>query len=92
MFTVAALAILIAVLFPAAREFWMADNCLDAGGVYDYVGGVCRHDVDKLPATPGPWLRRPGVASITVALVVVAGLLIGFAVRDHSGRPSRLAG
>ena len=83
-FAIAAVAILVAVLFPAARESWAVDDCLDAGGVFDYVGDVCRHDVDKLAAAPGPWIRKPDFGSITVALAATAVLLAGFAVRDQS--------
>jgi hypothetical protein len=88
---VAAAAILVAVLFPAVREFSAVDNCLDGGGVYDYVAGACRHDVEKLPANPGPWIRTPDFGSLSAALLVAAAFLVVFTVRDRSTGGSHTA-
>ena len=90
--TIAIAVILVAVSFPAVREFSAVDNCLDGGGVFDYVAAACRHDVEKLPATPGPWIRTPDFGSLTVALIVAFALLAMFALRDCSARGSRVAG
>jgi hypothetical protein len=89
---IAVAAVLVAVLFPAAREFSAVDSCLDGGGVYDYVAGACRHDVERLPATPGPWIRTPDFGSVGAALIVTVAFLAVFAIRDRSTRGSRVAG
>src|SRR3982074_1850290 len=81
--TVVTTAIIVAVSFPAVRESSAVDNCLDAGGVYDYVAGSCRHDVEKLPVTPGPWIRTPDFGSLSVALAAAAVFLATFALRDQ---------
>ena len=81
--TVVTAAIIVAVSFPAVRESSAVDNCLDAGGVYDYVAGACRHDVEKLPATPGPWIRTPDFGSLSVALAAATVFLAAFAIRDQ---------
>ena len=89
---IAAAAVLVAVSFPAVREFSAVDGCLDSGGVYDYVAGACRHDVERLPATPGPWIRAPDFGSVSAALLVAVAFLAGFAIRDRSTCGSRAAG
>ena len=60
--------------------------------MFDYAAGACRHDVESLPATPGPWIRAPNAGSITAALIVAAALLVVFAVRDHVAGRSDVAG
>jgi len=90
--TVAVAVILVAVSLPAVREFSAVDNCLDGGGVYDYSASACRHDVEQLPATPGPWIRTPDIGSASVALIVGVALLAIFAFRDRSAGNSRVAG
>jgi hypothetical protein len=89
---IAVAAVLVAVSFPAVREFSAIDGCLDSGGVYDYVANACRHDVERLPATPGPWIRTPDFGSIGAALIIIVAFLAIFAVRDRSTRGSRVAG
>lgn len=54
-----AVVMLVAVTAPAIREFFAVDACLDSGGVYDYASGQCRHDVQRLPFAPRPWLEVP---------------------------------
>lgn len=80
----------VAVLLPGLRDIMAVDSCMDAGGVYDYAQGRCRHDAVSVPVPPAAgMLRRPDVGSVVGALVCGAVLLALFAGKDAWRRPSR---
>ena len=77
--TVARALILLPIVLLAGHwtlDFFTVDSCLDAGGVYDYSGGLCRHDIDRLPYVSyleRDWHWLAGVAvSVLVGAIALA--------------------
>ena len=72
----------IALAWPATSEFFAVDACLDAGGSFDSILGICDHKVSHpYVASPAyvqstfgsPWFILIGVVLGLVGLVVFVG-------------------
>ena len=62
--------------WPATSEFFAVDACLDAGGSFNYVLGICDLKVSQpYVSSPfrSPWLILLGVVLGLVGLVVLVG-------------------
>lgn len=89
---IAVAAVLVAVTLPAVREFMAVDNCLDAGGAYDYAAHVCKYDVKALPFSAAGWIRMPDLYSMSAALILVVAFAGLFIARNRGSPFSRSAG
>jgi hypothetical protein len=67
------------LLWHYGSEFLAVDACLDAGQVYDYVQGVCRSDVQRLPYVP--YNQRFGWLLAVVAASMLAGIITAVAAK-----------
>jgi hypothetical protein len=69
-------ALVVLILSSPRVEHWLAvDSCLDLGGSFDYVAGIC--DFSKShPFAPQPWLTWWGVVAATGASLVMAGVFM----------------
>jgi hypothetical protein len=69
----------VAVAWSPLSTFFAVDSCLDAGGSFDYVKGVCDYTRSH------PYLARDSTARISVAALLAIGGLAAIVAASHRG-------
>jgi hypothetical protein len=84
------LALVIASLaLPSIGFLFLIDQCLDHGGVVDYVRSGCWSEGAPAGAPTGSWVRAPMVGSYALAGALAAAASLVFRWRDRVGEHSR---
>ena len=86
----AAVILLVAVVWPGAYEYLTVKACLETA-VLTSAGSPCSYGAERLPVRAVQWVQVPTAASTVTALFVAIVVILLFTFRDRRAR-SRVAG